>query len=178
MKPDNLIFIETAMQHPSVVKLVQKTSQRLWHRVKDETVFEYACYREVGKVLLKEDVRSVAGIAKRIVSRIERWFLKNRQKDYIPSLESLAVQDDNGDEHILEIADDSSNTEDLIERKDVANLLAEGSDKKRMIVDLWLLGCNDSEISEVLAETFGGKKESHRKAVQRFKRECREKLSA
>ncbi|MBS4195377.1 hypothetical protein [Lederbergia citri] len=183
MKKDNLIFIEEAMRFPEVIRLVSEASDRLWFKVNDVTSFEHTCYRNIGLALVNEKVRSVAGIATRIISRAEAWHVKNRGKEAIMSLESLAGYDDEGSLLVYEIVDAMANTErqvvSEIRQKEIATFLAEGDDFKVAILNAWADGYeNESELSRVLANSFGGKSSYIRRQIQRFRKECKKRLIA
>lgn len=49
-------------------------------------------------------------------------------------------------------------------------------DRELVTLSSWAKGLNDSQVSETLARHFGGKSESHRKFVRRFKVRCQERL--
>lgn len=181
MKKENLIFIEEAMKFPEVIKLVGRASERMWHKVSDVTSFEYACYRNIGIAISKGNVRSVGGIASRIIARAEAWFVKYRGTNYLQSLESLAGLDDEGYEEPFEVQDVLADVENEVVREETlienVALLAKDDVRKKTIIKAWVEGYHNArELSCVLANTFGGKAESHRKTIQRFEIECRKKL--
>src|SRR5690606_9479296 len=131
-KKDNLIFVEEAMKFSEVIKLVSRASERMWHKVKDVTSFEYTCYRNIGKALATQDVRSVGGIASRIIAREEAWHVKNRGYEQVYSIESLAGLDEDGEDKPFEIEDVLADVESQvvgeIRQKEIATYLAEGDD--------------------------------------------------
>ncbi len=182
MKKENLIFIEEALKFPEVIKLVGRASERMWYKVSDVSTFEYACYRNIGIAISKGNVKNVGGIAARIIGRAEAWFVKYRGTDYIKSIESLAGLDDEGSEEPYEVVDVLADVEkDLIRKENLKEnvaLLAEDDVRKECILKAWVLGYhNAKELSGVLANTFGGKAESHRKSIQRFQNECKKRLN-
>lgn len=182
MKFDNLIFVEEAMRFPEVVKLVRNASERIWYKVNDVTSFEHTCYRNIGIALVNENVRSVGGIATRIIARAEKWHIKNRGAEPLESIQSLAGLDEEGCEQPFEIKDVLANVESTVIDSQSVNekiaFLAEGDSRKEFVLRHWTNGgYNDKELSNVLANVFGGKSSSHRRFIQRFRIECQKRLA-
>lgn len=182
MKKQNLIFVAEAMKFPEVIKLVSQASERVWFKINDQTSFEHTCYRNIGKAILDGDIKSVGGIATRIIARAEAWHVKNRGKDISQSFESLAGLDDEGNEEPFEVEDSLVDVEKEFIRKETLKenvaLLAKDDVRKKAILEAWVIGYhNAKELSSVLADTFGGKAETHRKSIQRFEIECKKRLN-
>lgn len=181
MKKENLIYVAEAMKFPEVIKLVTSASERIWYKVPDVTSFEMTCYRNIGKALMETEVKSIGGIATRIISRAIAWHIKHRGSEIIPSIESLAAVDDEGSEGPYEIIDELAVVDREMLREETYNenvaLLAKDDVRKKIVLKAWISGFNNAtELSGVLANTFGGKAESHRKFIQRFQRECEKHL--
>lgn len=49
-------------------------------------------------------------------------------------------------------------------------------DRELTTLNAWANGLNDMQISETLASLFGGKSNSHRRFIQRFKAKCQRKI--
>lgn len=181
MKKENLIFIEEAMKFSEVIRLVSEASERIWHKVRDVTSFEHTCYRNIGKALATQDVRSVGGIATRVIARAEAWHVKNRGCEVIYSIESLAGLDEYGEDEPFEIPDVLADVErevlSNIRHKEIATFLAEGDDLQAAILNAWTNGFeNDTELSRVLANSFGKKSSGIRIKIQRFRSKCKKRL--
>lgn len=181
IKKENLIFIEKAIQFPEVVKLVTRASERIWYKLNDVTSFEHTCYRNIGKALAEEEIKSVGGIAARIVARAEAWHTKNRSIEEIKSIESLAGLDDEGVEEPFEARDVLVDVERKVigdsRHKEIVALLAKDDDRRKSILKAWSIGYNnESELSHVLADIFGGKASTHRIYIQRFQTECKKRM--
>src|SRR5699024_9902906 len=72
-----------------------------------------------------------------------------------------------------------ANVESDVIAKEMTALLAQDDHRKKVILGNWILGNdNNSDISRLLAQTFGGNEEAHRKFIQRFRKDCRESLTA
>ncbi|MCG5252579.1 hypothetical protein [Brevibacillus agri] len=70
-----------------------------------------------------------------------------------------------------------ANVEDQAIVKEKIALLAKGDSRKEAILLAWSDGLyNDSALSVLLAQRFGGKPESHRQAIKRFRAYCQVSL--
>lgn len=183
MKKDNLIFIEKALMFPEVVKLVREASERIWYKVPDVTSFEHSCYRDIGIALMNERVKSIGGISTRIISRKEAWHVKNRgNKIEINSIEEMKQDDSEGNEGTFDIVDDAAVVDEEVigklRHKEIVELLAKNDDRRRFVLGAWTNGYDDDvELSNVLADVFGGKSTGQRRFIQRFEKECKERLA-
>ena len=184
MKKENLIHIKRAMEYPEVVKLVSEASDRVWHKLNDVTSFEYTCYRNIGIALIKmRDIKSVGGIATRIVDRAEAWYMKHRKRDEITSIEALAGVDEEGNEAPIDIVDVLADVENEVVDKDFINkkvaLLAEDDSRRLAILKAWAYDeISDVKLAKVLAGTFTKTAETgHRRFIQRFRTECQKRLA-
>src|SRR5690606_14867831 len=182
LKRKNLIFIAEAMKFPEVLKLVQAASEKVWYKINDITSFEHTCYRNIGKALMTQKIKSVGGIANRIIEREIAWYAKNRGREIPNSIDSMARIDEQGNEQELEIVDVFANVEKevlgKIRHKEIVELLAKNDDRRRFVLGAWTNGYDDDvELSNVLADVFGGKSTGQRRFIQRFEKECKERLA-
>ena len=179
MKRENLIYVAEAMKFPEVVRLVENASRQIWYKVKDETSFEYICYRNIGKALVEDDVKSVTGLAYIIISKAAGWCIKNRPREKFSYIEDLAHNPDEEDVRI-EVLDELADVESEVMANEMVAFLAEGDQRNEMILNAWKYGeFNFSAIAKDLAESFAGTKaESHRKHIQRFRSECERVLAS
>lgn len=176
VKEQNLIFIELAMQHKSVVKLVEQTSNTIWQRLPDVTSFEHTCFVNIGKELAKGNVKSVTAMARMYINRAAARHLKRTKFERYRSVEEMTDDDTAGN---FEPTDVLANVESVLEIKEAIALLAKGDRKRDLILTAWLNGStNDSELSNTLASVFGGQARSHRIFIQRFRIECQAKYFA
>ena len=87
-------------------------------------------------------------------------------------------EDEEGQVIEFEPLDVLANVESEVIRNETIALLAEGDRIKSMVLQSWSDGNdNNASISRTLASTFGGNAESHRRAVNRFRTECRKQLT-
>ncbi|MGN7387769.1 hypothetical protein [Sporosarcina sp. SAFN-015] len=180
----NLIFIKAAMQNKTVVSLVEKASAEIWYKLPDATSFEHTCYVSIGKEIVEKEIKSVAAIARYCINRAAARHLKRSKYEAPTSFRDLAISKGNDEESAeYEAEDVLANVENALvmkeTQKETISLLAQGDRRRNLVLNAWANGFTDSrEISSILADTLGGKSESHRKFITRFKTECRAVLTA
>lgn len=135
--------------------------------------------REVSDYITKFPER----IANRTLMRSRvRRHVAGYRADYSQSSETLfsamsTAKDDEGKEAEYEPVDVLANVESEVVAKRTIDLLAQADRRKLVILNEWANGNTiDSDISLALAREIGGNPESHRKAIQRFRIECRNAL--
>lgn len=171
------------MENKIVVRLVEKASSKIWHRLPDVTSFEHTCYINIGKELLKKEVTSIGAMATYYIHRASARHLKKSKYEPPNLFSDLAVTNEDGDseyEAIDVLADVEGDFIFKENQKKVIDLLAQDDHLKRMILNAWKNGfTNASELSGILANTIGEKsREGYRKSIQRFKIDCLAELSA
>ena len=169
---------------------VYKISNRHWRKFKRQETFEERCLRVIEISIEKFDSSKSENFYSMTMSNIYKtfWDLTNykRRPAFKEFLDNTYLETDldkrDEDDLSFEFYTDLENG---VERDVLADIgvkekitfLAEGDSKKEFILRLWADGLHeDSSIANKLAGRFGGKKESHRKAVQRFRKTCKEKL--
>lgn len=182
MKKENLIFIEEALKHREVVELVSAASEKIWYKVPDVTAFEHRCYRNIGMAIMRGDVRSIIGLTMYHIRRAASLHIKSTKYETPQSLNATGKYDDEGNKEPIEVIDVLADVEQLLIEKESeiekVALLAQDDDRKKVILRLWTSGVsNTSEISRLLAQSFGGNKETHRKFINRFKLQCQKHLA-
>ncbi|PPA87937.1 hypothetical protein C4A76_10705 [Brevibacillus laterosporus] len=122
------------------------------------------------------------GFAKKNLERTFRDYIKSRRFKRTNTIPIHKKIDDDKNTIIDVLPDVSANTEsDLIEKESVIEkiaLLAKGDPRKKAILLAWSDGFyNDLALSELLAQLFGGKPNSHRQTIKRFRTFCQAALS-
>jgi DNA-directed RNA polymerase specialized sigma24 family protein len=157
------------------IPIVTKESFSHWHQLKDETEFEQRCYEKLKHCVdtFDESKGKIFSYCYKAVQNELSDFLNRRkmQRDHLTSYEVLADSGWDKQDALASVEHDL-----LLNEK--AALLAEGDSKRLAILNAWIDGCNDSEISRLLAQSFGGKPDSHRKYIQRFRTECQTTLAS
>jgi len=155
------------------------TSDKIRGKVVDQTLFEERCINRVGEYLLK-DVNNIKNFnyIMRMINEVACSVINRNKNEHAEYFSSLTKYDDGGGEIEFEPDDDLTDVESEVIEKDMVALLAQNDHKKLKVLEGWQIGnTNDKQISRTLARTFGGKSESHRKFIQRFRDSCRNKLN-
>lgn len=155
------------------------TSDKIRGKVVDQTLFEERCINRVGEYLLK-DVNNIKNFnyIMRMINEVACSVINRNKNEHAEYFSSLKKDDDEGGEIEFEPEDDLTDVESEVIEKDMVALLAQNDHKKLKVLEGWQVGnTNDKQISRTLARTFGGKSESHRKFIQRFRDSCRNKLN-
>lgn len=157
--------------------LIERASSELDHLVGDVTKFDCRVILKA-KQLVEKSFDTTKGnfisVLKTTISKEKSDFLNRRTKNLDEiSMEFLA--EPQGDELGYQF-EASDNTEDEILFNEKIALLAQGDQRKTVVLNEWSKGAADKSISELLAQRFGGKSESHRKFITRFKTDCQKRL--
>lgn len=164
------------------IPIINKESERIWHKVNDVTVFEQRCFQQLTSTFENDNfqIDSNQAIIHKVVKRVAAFCIKRTKKESIVSLESLAGQENETDKRSFQPEDVLANVQEKVLVKEKVALLAKGDNRKRLILKSWLIdGCMcDTEISGLLADKLGGKKKSHLRYIQRFKNECKLALAS
>lgn len=165
------------------IPIISRISRRIRHIIDDEVAFEAECYKRIEKSVQGFDNTKVSfyGIVSYQLRLAERYFTtrRGRQRKIVSSFESLIEQSDSKTEakRTVSFVDDLAVIDDRLLVKEKIALLAKGDPKKVAILIAWSDGFyNESALSELLAQLFGGKPDSHRKSIIRFRYSCRETL--
>jgi DNA-directed RNA polymerase specialized sigma24 family protein len=154
-----------------------ESASRIIEKVSDDpTKFDCRVLLKIKKAVEDPTIRDFAGYVKTIIGNERSDFLNRRRRKREDI--SMAALEGESDEDLGYQFKSTDNTEHDVEFKERVTLLAQGNPKKESILQQWSRGAEDKAISELLAQRFGGKAESHRKFIQRFKTECRNRLAS
>lgn len=159
-------------------KRVSSYLEETWYKISSEEQFERHCEKVIEEAVneFMPDMRkSLTKLIEYKLSRAKRRFLKKfKERKY--AFDCTKRQDiyQSG----FDVRDDLAVVDDGVLVKEKIASLA-GSDPRKMVVlEAWSQGfTNDSEIALFLAEQFGGKTDSHRKYIIRFRTFCQRTLS-
>lgn len=170
-------------QESWIVSRIYQVSDEMRTKISDQTKFEERC---IGKV-----AEYIKGDRNRLKHRRHiEWIIQREAHDYLSWAKrehanlfvDLTIEEDQdyGEEEIeFEPEDVLANVLSDVLTKETTDLLAQGDRIKKEIVGHWAIGnSNVASISRMLAHSFGGNEESHRKSITRFRRNCRQVLSA
>jgi hypothetical protein len=173
---DNLALSKLFSEiHP----LIERASLEVEPFVDNFTKFDCRVITEVKRQIdtFEHGKHDFLATVKTIISQSKARFIKrnSRNKEAYVSMTSL---EGDGDENLGYQFKSLASTEGDVLFKEQAALLAQGNPIKKFIIDQWSKGADNKSISEMLAHRFGGKSESHRKTIQRFKNDCKVALSS
>jgi len=164
--------------------IIEKHSEQIWYKIDNQAEFECRCIRQIEKALHNFDTKrgKLKTLIVGVILKEKADYLARRTRKLVPiTLDKPIYIDKDGDEVEFEVEDVLANVEDgIIERESVNEkvaLLAKGDSRRMAILNAWADGeFNDLELSRVLAHSFGGQENTHRKFIQRFRIECQERL--
>ena len=152
-------IVETAVKEASnVITNVDNMERSIYNRiiryVKDD-------YKRMGNVRY---------IARLVYEDIAVYKKRGSTQNYV----STTISDDEEIEPVAEVRGEY----DDIEVYETIEELSKGDDRRRFILANWAEGYhNDSELAEYLALIFGGKANSQRQFIMRFRNECKARLT-
>lgn len=158
---------------------INRTSQSIWYKVRDETVFENRCFQKIEYVVSTYDPNK--GSLDRAIIGVIRKSASMLVKDSRVPWWKFVVPDDEESEgkrsSPFEITDDLAVVDDeLMVNERIASLAGDDS-RRKFVLWAWSEGFfNESELATLLAQRFGGNARSHCRFIQRFRTECQEKL--
>jgi len=155
---------------------INKTSLSLWYRVRDETVFQMRCYNSLERAVRRYSNRkgSIDALVKKSIWNARSNVLKKNQ---VPWEEFDPIDKRDYGEERRELPDDLAVVDDSFLVSERITFLAEGDSRRVFILKAWSEGFyEESKLAMFLAEQFGGTNSGQRKFIQRFRKECREKL--
>lgn len=164
-----------------LIERVYRESDKLLNKISDTSKFEERCINSIGEYLsLSEDNKRNKRYLIRLIDRKVKEAISTTS---FSKEESIYYEDTifrtgyDEDEIEFEPEDPLARVEDEVIANETIALLAQ-DDRSEKVLEAWSIGnTNSSEISSSLARTIGGNPESHRKFIQRFKIDCREKLA-
>ncbi|PJH94921.1 hypothetical protein [Bacillus sp. SN1] len=158
------------------IPYVVREAEKLAHLIPDFTSFEQECYQAIGYALERyvDNGREKKALIQRTIKQVKARVLKNRRPRNEVAIEAI-----NEEGTVWEPVDTLASVEGEVLLKEKAALLAQDDPRKTLILDTWIRGCtNDTEISTLLAQRFGGNARSHCKFIQRFRSNCQRELTA
>ena len=168
-------------KHDFVMSEIRKGLDSIATKITNTAMVEEEILNDIGRYLLQgvNNHKHKKFLRKRVYQGVAKSLKRSRRQHTTP-FANLGSCDDEGQateydpEDVL--ADVNSGNLEVIE---TITLLAQSDRRKELILNAWANGFTDNkEISSILADTLGGKSESHRKYIQRFRNDCRTELSA
>lgn len=191
-KKQQLNSLATAYQHGDELALkglfetlnpmIERASREVENYIDDFTKFDCRVVTEIKRLLetFDEDKHDFLSAAKAVITKSKARYIKrnSRKVERYVSMNTMESPDDGGDELGYQFEGRSPDVEEATLFKETVTLLAQGNEKKLVILSQWSKGAEDKAISELLAKQFGGKATGHRSFIKRFKTECRNRLAS
>ncbi|WP_068792805.1 hypothetical protein [Brevibacillus laterosporus] len=165
------------------IPIINDYVNRNWYKVQNEASLTKELIDALDQAIKDFDVEkgSFSRLARFNLERCFRKFIKRRKYNRTDNIPLEREIDDEGNTIIDTLADVFRETEQEMIIKESINekiaLLAKGDSRKKAILLAWSDGFyNDSALSELLAQLFGGKPDSHRRSITRFRSFCQTTL--
>ena len=165
---------------PWLINSIYKESDRLATIVVYTEDFEERCIGYIGQYLrLSPKNKENKSYLMRMIKRKSKEVREEYAATNSINMSELEIEDDYGDRTEFDPMDVLADVESEVIAKEMTALLAQGDHRKKEILGYWSIGnTNHALISRLLAQTLGGNKESHRKAINRFRKDCHEYLES
>lgn len=162
----------------AVRPIIEESSRELEPYVTVFTKFDCSVIKKLRRLAktFNEGEHDFMSAAKAIILREKADFFK-RRSDIDSEISKELLEGEDEEELGYQFEDVSADVEAEVLYKEKVDLLAQDDERKKVVLEHWTKGASDSSISELLAQLFGGKSESHRKFVRRFRKECQRILS-
>lgn len=171
--------IEIVYEIPWILNTVTKKVSSVSHMITRTDKLEALIYKDISQYLTeypeyKNNVRRINFLIDRKIGLAKKKYRIEEARHF----NYYSPKDDNIEKEEYEPPDTLASVESGLEIKETIDLLAKDDRKKRFVLSEWANGnFNDSEISGMLAHTFGGNAASHRIFIQRFRTFCQRELA-
>lgn len=170
-------------RHGWIVRAIEREVMKLGMLITDSTQLEERIHQKIGTYLEgnPERVSNRRYIIQMVRREIDDGLKERRFKtEKAIHISGIEMFDSDGQAVEFEPKDNLAVVgSDMLEIRETINLLAKGDRRKKLILNEWMQGnTNDSDISRTLARELGGKVNTYRISIQRFRIECREALTA
>lgn len=172
--------IELIYQNNDLLNLITRAVDNERNYVANTEMLEDRIYKRLSRYIKGDEERAKHFVTiKRMVYETISEFKETYRKEFYEHFSEFdTVNTSDGSTTEFEPIDVLADVEGEVITKEMTALLAQDDQRKLVILGSWKVGNdNNTEISRLLAQSVGGKIESHRKFIQRFRNECREKLA-
>ncbi|MNN11047.1 hypothetical protein D3C81_1239870 [compost metagenome] len=157
---------------------VLSLSDRYRNMVRSQQDYEEDCFKRIGEAVMTFD-QSRGDFERHALSKLHERTRRWQKRHIIRTRGAASLSIDNVDEEGgFDIIDDLAIIDDKIMLNERITGLASGDPRKLAILKSWTDPYyNDSKTAALLAQSDGGKLETHRKAIVRFRTECQKALA-
>jgi hypothetical protein len=165
----------------AVNPLIERASRDLEYLVDNYSKFDCRIVMKVKRLIetFDHEEHDFIGAVKAIIGD-ERAFLMRRavkKNEKYPKVSKERLEESSENWSGVELQSQEKKIEDALILKEKIALLAQGDQRKEIILTQWARGATDVSISQLLAQLFGGKEKSHWRFIMRFKTKCRNLLA-
>lgn len=170
---------ELVYEIPWILNTVSRKVSSVSHIITRTDKLEELIYKDISQYLseypdFRNNVRRITFLIDRKIVLAKKNYRIEEAKHY----DYYSPKDENRKKEEFDPPDTLASVESGLEIKETIDLLAKDDRKKRFVLSEWANGnFNDSEISGMLAHTFGGNAASHRIFIQRFRTFCQRELA-
>lgn len=176
----NFEEIKIVYENKWLIEMVYRVSDNIRDKVTEQVKFEKRCIEKLGKYLYEdiERIKNERYLRNMILKEASDAVNRQNKNEYYNTFSELSYVDESGEEIEFEPYDVLADIEGEILQKEMTTILANGSHKNYLILSCWSTGnTNGKLIARMLAHTFGGNTESHRRSITRFRTNCINKLA-
>lgn len=167
--------LEIVYENRWLLEFIYQTSDKIRNKITNQASFEDRCMGKLGKYLLqdKSRVKNKKYLMNMVIKEAHEAVNTRNKKEFYNTFSELTSSNNDDDEIIFEPEDVLADVEGEMLQKEMITVLADGNHRKELILKLWSCGgYNGVEIARMLAHTFGGNPESHRKTITRLRTDC------
>lgn len=162
----------------AVNPLIEKASSELELLVDNYAKFDCRIVMKVKRLIETFDIdkHDFLSAVKAIIGN-EKAFLINRSKNKPARISKEKMEEGRDGEVGIELRSQYISVEDQVIFREKITLLAQGDERKTIILNQWLRGATDVSISQLLAQRFGGEVNTQWVFLKRFKKKCQRILA-
>lgn len=177
---DEIVGLEPIYQHSEVLNYIRWKVETVRHIFTNTDILERRILNRL-KVFYESGNKPSFYTAKKRIDFVVGGSLEKQTNDRSVTFSRLSVLNDLGELVEFDPLDVLADVEKTVVsavyiKEEIARLAA--GDFEAFTLNAWANGFNDSEISRTLAGRNGGKPESYRKAIQRFKARCQRQVAS
>lgn len=166
-----------------ITPIIEKASSELERFTNNYTEFDCRILLKVKKLVETFDrrrERNFIGIVKTLVDREKTDFIRRRSRR-LEEVSIDAMENPDGEEDLgFQFEDPLARVEEQVLDEELVKekiaLLAKDDPRRKTVLIEWSKGTNNTTISDLLAQIYGGKAETHRKFITRFRTDCQKAL--
>jgi hypothetical protein len=157
--------------------MIAKMSEEIWFLVNNQISFEECCEKHLEDAVKRFDPQKGSFevlVRMKFYQAKMRYLKRGRFRRRFDSYDEIKEKEDSP---IRNFVDALAGVEEKVLFNEKIALLAEGDQRRLLVLTAWKHGYNDSEAASLLAQRYGGKTETHRTYIKRLRTRCQKALS-